>query len=50
MGRTSGKRPTADEALQILLQGNKQFINDKLEHPNRCEECRQLTTGKVSLL
>jgi len=50
MGRTSQKRPTADEALQFLLEGSKRFITGKLEHPNHCEERRQLSIGKVSSL
>jgi len=41
MGRTSDKRPTADEALKILLEGNQRFVEGKLEHPNHCEESRQ---------
>lgn len=45
MGRAEKKRPTADEALQILLDGNNRFITGKLEHPNHCEESRQLTSG-----
>ena len=43
MGRTLNKRPTADEALQILLDGNQRFNSGKLEHPNHCEESRQST-------
>ncbi len=50
MGRTSEKRPTADEALQILLEGSKRFLTGELEYPNHCKESRQLSTGKVSLL
>jgi len=30
MGRTDNQRPTADEALQILLDGNNRFITGKL--------------------
>jgi len=41
MGRTPQNRPTADEALRILLEGNKRFLTGKLEHPNHCEESRQ---------
>ncbi len=37
----SKKNLTADEALEILLEGNKRFISGKLEHPNHCEESRQ---------
>ncbi len=40
MGRKSKTRPTADEALAILLEGNKRFVEGKLEHPNHCEESR----------
>jgi hypothetical protein len=44
---TQPKRPTAEEALQILKDGNKRFISGKLEHPNHCEESRKsLTTGQ----
>jgi len=46
MGRTLDKRPTADEALQILLEGNRRFITGKLEHPNHCEESRQLSIAR----
>lgn len=45
MGRTSGKRPTADEALKILLEGNQRFLKGTLEHPNHCEESRQSVAG-----
>lgn len=40
MGRKPENRPTADEALKILLEGNKRFVTGKLEHPNHCEESR----------
>ena len=40
MGRKLGIRPTADEALNILLKGNRRFVKGKLEHPNHCEESR----------
>jgi carbonic anhydrase len=33
-------RPSAEEVLQILKDGNKRFISGKLEHPNHCEESR----------
>lgn len=46
MGRTARKRPTADEALQLLLTGNKRFVAGELEHPNHCEESRHLTSQK----
>lgn len=44
MGRTQKIRPTADEALQILLEGNKRFVAGTLEHPNHCEESRRLSS------
>lgn len=44
MGRTENQRPTAEEALQILLEGNKRFISGTLEHPNHCKESRQKTS------
>lgn len=46
MGRTEKQRPTADEALKILMDGNNRFVTGKLEHPNHCEESRQLTSAK----
>ena len=47
MGQVKGKRPTAEEALQILKQGNDRFISGNLEHPNHCEESRQnLASGQ----
>lgn len=50
MGQVKNQRPTADEALQILKDGNSRFISGKLEHPNHCEESRQnLTTGQEPL-
>ena len=36
MGQVENQRPTAQEALQILLDGNKRFISGKLKHPNHC--------------
>jgi len=45
--QTRPKRLTAEEALQILKNGNKRFASGKLEHPNHCEESRQsLATGQ----
>ena len=41
MGQISVTRPTADEAIQMLKEGNGRFITGKLEHPNHCEESRQ---------
>lgn len=35
------KRPTADEALEMLLEGNRRFLSCTLEHPNHCEESRE---------
>ncbi len=46
MGRTLDKRPTADEALQMLLEGNKRFMTGKLEHPNHCQESRHLSIAQ----
>ncbi len=37
----NSKRPTADEALNLLLEGNKRFLSCSLEHPNHCEESRE---------
>lgn len=40
-------RPTAEEVLQTLKDGNKRFISGNLEHPNHCEESRQsLASGQ----
>jgi len=36
----AGAKPTADQALEMLMEGNKRFISGKLEHPNHCEESR----------
>lgn len=33
-------KPTADQALEMLMEGNKRFISGNLEHPNHCEESR----------
>jgi len=44
MGNASAKRPTADEALQTLLAGNKRWVEGTLEHPNHCDESRQMTS------
>lgn len=41
MGQEKNVRPTAEEALQILKEGNQRFVKGKLEHPNHCEESRQ---------
>ena len=41
MGDNKRQRPSAEEALNALLQGNRRFVSGKLEHPNHCEESRQ---------
>jgi len=41
MGDTTRQRPTADEALNQLLEGNGRFMSGNLLHPNHCEESRQ---------
>ncbi|WP_419175973.1 carbonic anhydrase [Desulfosediminicola sp.] len=41
MTKKQSGRPTAEEVLQILKDGNKRFISGKLEHPNHCEESRK---------
>lgn len=41
MTQEQSGRPTAEEVLQILKDGNKRFISGKLEHPNHCEESRK---------
>lgn len=46
MGNTASTHPTADEALQRLLAGNKRWVAGTLEHPNHCEESRRLTSKK----
>lgn len=47
MSQEQPKRPTAEEVLQILKNGNKRFVEGKLEHPNHCEESRQnLASGQ----
>ncbi|MBM9605129.1 carbonic anhydrase [Desulfopila inferna] len=45
MGRTPKNRPTADEALQLLLEGNRRFVAGNLEHPNHCKESRRLSSS-----
>lgn len=32
---------TGQEALHVLLAGNRRFVSGKLEHPNHCEESRR---------
>ena len=41
MTQNKKTRPTAEEVLQILKDGNKRFVSGKLEHPNHCGESRQ---------
>ena len=43
--QTDKKKPTGEEALQMLLSGNKRFLSGKLEHPNHCEESRKGLVG-----
>lgn len=35
-----------EEALQKLLDGNKRYMTDSLEHPNRSQDRREATTTK----
>lgn len=46
MGRVSDIPPTADEALGLLLEGNKRFVAGELRHPNHCEESRRQSAKK----
>lgn len=47
MGQVPKSRLTADEAINILKEGNNRFTSGQLEHPNHCEESRQsLATGQ----
>jgi len=41
MEENTRQRPSAEEALKTLLDGNKRFVSGQLEHPNHCEESRQ---------
>lgn len=41
MTQKQSGRPTAEEVLKILKDGNKRFVSGKLEHPNHCEESRK---------
>lgn len=41
MEKKPSARPTAEEALKILREGNKRFVTGTLLHPNHCEESRQ---------
>lgn len=50
MTQEQSGRPTAEEVLKILKDGNKRFISGKLEHPNHCEESRKsLAAGQEPL-
>ncbi len=47
MGSKAPHRPTADEAIQMLKNGNKRFVTEELKHPNHCEESRHnVVTGQ----
>lgn len=35
-------RPTADQVLETLLEGNRRFVAGQLLHPNHCQESRLL--------
>lgn len=41
MGKERTRRPTAEQALEILQEGNRRFVRGTLLHPNHCEESRQ---------
>jgi carbonic anhydrase len=41
MGEIIKQRPSAEEVLSTLLEGNRRFVSGKLQHPNHCEENRQ---------
>ncbi|MCL1981115.1 MAG: carbonic anhydrase [Proteobacteria bacterium] len=43
--QTAKRKMTGPEALQVLLAGNKRFVQGKLEHPNHCEESRKGLVG-----
>lgn len=34
-------KPSAEEVLQTLKEGNKRFISEQLLHPNHCKESRE---------
>ncbi|WP_136807977.1 carbonic anhydrase [Desulfosediminicola flagellatus] len=42
MGQENSTRPTAEDVLKTLKEGNLRFVNGNLEHPNHCEESRQI--------
>lgn len=41
MDGNTNQRSPSDEALRLLMEGNKRFIEGNLQHPNHCEESRQ---------
>lgn len=41
MGGSTRQRPSADDALNALMEGNRRFVSGQLEHPNHCDESRQ---------
>lgn len=41
MKQEQSGRPTAEEVLQTLKDGNRRFVSGKLEHPNHCQESRE---------
>lgn len=41
MGQIKQQRPTAEEVVEMLLEGNIRFVSGNLTHPNHCEESRQ---------
>jgi len=50
MTQEQSGRPTAEEVLKILKDGNKRFVSGELEHPNHCEESRKsLAAGQEPL-
>jgi carbonic anhydrase len=45
--QSAKRQMTGNEALELLLAGNKRFLSGKLEHPNHCEESRKgLVSGQ----
>ena len=43
--RVTNKRLTGQEALDVLMAGNRRFVSGQLEHPNHCEESRKNLIG-----
>lgn len=41
MNMPNAPKPTAEEALRALMEGNERFVSGNLLHPNHCEETRQ---------